>query len=128
MKVVINRCYGGFGLSNTALIYLIEKKGWKVTEIDETGFPEDESAPIQKLPKTSYRDETYWLAVWHEKWVRCHPDLIDVVEKLGKQANGFLSDLRVVEIPDDVEWEIKEYDGLEWVSEKHRTWTGEETR
>lgn len=26
------------------------------------------------------------------------------------------------DIPDDVEWEIEEYDGLEWVSEKHRTW------
>jgi hypothetical protein len=28
----------------------------------------------------------------------------------------------VVEIPDGVEWEIAEYDGLEWVAEKHRTW------
>ena len=30
--------------------------------------------------------------------------------------------LGTVEIPADVEWEIGEYDGLEWVAEKHRTW------
>jgi hypothetical protein len=29
----------------------------------------------------------------------------------------------VIEIPDDVEWEVEEYDGLEWVAEKHRTWS-----
>jgi hypothetical protein len=28
----------------------------------------------------------------------------------------------VVEIPDGIEWSIQEYDGLEWVAEKHRTW------
>ena len=27
-----------------------------------------------------------------------------------------------VEIPDDVEWQIEEYDGTEHISEKHRTW------
>ena len=34
-----------------------------------------------------------------------------------------VSDLKVVEIPDDVEWEIEEYDGNEWVSEVHRCWS-----
>ena len=27
-----------------------------------------------------------------------------------------------VSIPDDVEWQIEEYDGMEWVAEAHRTW------
>lgn len=48
--------------------------------------------------------------------------LVDVVEKLGSKANGGSANLKVVEIPDDVEWEIEAYDGLEWVAEKHRTW------
>jgi hypothetical protein len=48
--------------------------------------------------------------------------LIQVVEELGEKASGRFADLKVVEIPDDVEWQIDEYDGLEWVSERHRTW------
>jgi hypothetical protein len=44
------------------------------------------------------------------------------VEQLGNAANGDFAELKVVEIPDDVEWIIQEYDGDEWISEKHRTW------
>ena len=54
--------------------------------------------------------------------MRSNEDLVRVVEKLGSEASGFLANLKVVEIPDDTEWEIEEYDGLEWVAEKHRTW------
>lgn len=53
---------------------------------------------------------------------RNDPDLVAVVEELGEAANGRFSKLRVVEIPDGVEWQIEEYDGLEWIAEKHRTW------
>ena len=47
---------------------------------------------------------------------------IQVVEELGEEANTPASKLKIVEIPDDVEWEIEEYDGIEWVAEKHRVW------
>jgi hypothetical protein len=50
--------------------------------------------------------------------VRCHPDLVAVVEELGSEAG----DLKVIEIPDDVEWIIDEHEGSEYVAEKHRTW------
>jgi hypothetical protein len=30
--------------------------------------------------------------------------------------------LRIVEIPDGVEWHISEYDGIEHIAENHRTW------
>lgn len=49
-------------------------------------------------------------------------DLVRVVEKLGEAANGACANLKVIEIPDDVEWHIEEYDGIEWVAENHRTW------
>lgn len=53
---------------------------------------------------------------------RDKPELVAVVERLGSRAGNSFAELKVVEIPDDVEWEIAEYDGMEWVAEKHRTW------
>ena len=53
---------------------------------------------------------------------RTNPKLVECVETLGKAANGAFADLKVVEVPDDVEWDIENYDGVEWVSEAHRTW------
>lgn len=53
---------------------------------------------------------------------RNDPDLVAVVETLGKLANGRCAELRVVEIPDGVEYEIEEYDGNEHIAERHRTW------
>jgi hypothetical protein len=48
--------------------------------------------------------------------------LVQVVQQLGESANSRYSDLKIVTIPDDVEWHIAEYDGWEHVAEDHRTW------
>jgi hypothetical protein len=48
--------------------------------------------------------------------------LLEVVDELGTEANGQCAKIKIIEIPDDVEWEISEYDGIEHVAEKHRTW------
>jgi hypothetical protein len=48
--------------------------------------------------------------------------LIEVVEMMGVAADGDCAKLKIVEIPDDVLWEINEYDGMEWVAEQHRKW------
>ncbi len=53
---------------------------------------------------------------------RENPRLVEVVEALGNKASGRCSNLRIVEVPDDAEWFIDEYDGWETVREKHRTW------
>lgn len=50
--------------------------------------------------------------------------LVKVVEQLGSKADTKYSKLKVVEIPQDVVWQIDEYDsGVEWVAEAHRTWS-----
>ena len=90
MKVVINSCYGGFGLSNKAL---------------------------DMYKQLSNKSEVYA----HEL-DRTDPILIQVVETLDAEADGFYAKLRIIEIPDDVEWEITEYDGHESVEEVHRKW------
>lgn len=51
------------------------------------------------------------------KKTRTDPLLIELVEKYG---DGMY--LRVIEIPDDVDWYIEFDEGCEYVAEKHRTW------
>ena len=92
MKVVINTCFGGFGLSDEALARYNELAG-------------------TNLKYWSYREK------------RNNPLLVQVVEELGAKANDTFADLKIVDIPDDVEWYIHEYDGLESVYEQHRTWS-----
>jgi hypothetical protein len=61
--------------------------------------------------------------VFHDRdLARDDPDLVAVVEELGNRADGRHAELKVVDIPDDVNWYVEEYDGLEWVAERHRTW------
>jgi len=91
MKIVVNRCYGGFGLSKEAYEFL-------GLEWDGYGF------------KYSSDEQ------------RTDPNLIRCVETLGKKANGWLANLEVVDIPDDVDYEIENYDGVESIHEVHRVW------
>lgn len=61
-------------------------------------------------------------AVSNRDLERHDPLLVKVVEELGDAADGSCAELKVVEIPDGVDYEIDEYDGLESIHEKHRTW------
>jgi hypothetical protein len=54
---------------------------------------------------------------------RDDPVLVRLVEELGDEVNTRYSELKIVEIPDGIEWTVCEYDGLEWVAEAHRTWS-----
>ena len=54
---------------------------------------------------------------------RTDPLLIKVIEELGEDANGSCAKLTIVEIPDGIDYEIDEYDGIEHIAEKHRTWS-----
>ena len=92
MKIVINTCFGGFSLSDEA-----ENLYSKLTSRDKKSF----------YSRDIERDD---------------PKLIQVVEELGKEANGLCADLSIVEIPDGVNWEINEYDGNETIHEVHRSW------
>jgi len=125
MKVVINKCYGGFGLSQAALQWLIDNKGWTVEDINTEEEWENTKADIVNLktkerewlgPLTTNRTDDY------ADSFRIDADVVAVVEALGKTADGKHAELKVVEIPDGIEWDIKEYDGIEWIAENHRTW------
>jgi hypothetical protein len=92
IKVVINDCYGGFGLSDAALNEYKSRKG--------------------------ITDENFW----YYDIPRDCPVLVAMIEEQGTAVNGGFADLKIVEIPEDVNWYIEEYDGMEHVAERHRTW------
>ena len=108
-KIVINKCYGGFGLSQEALTEVQKLNDKLVVEQNSEVFPED----------------SLWLSEDFDDYphYRANLQLIEVVEKLGVRADGEYSELKIVEIPDDVEYTIENYDGHEWVAEVHRTWS-----
>jgi len=118
MKVAINRCFGGFSISNEAFEKLLDRKGIAFDKVER------DSA----LVGASYfiaghaHDETYYISDYDYYDKRNDPDLIAVIEELGDAANGWAAEINIVEIPDDVQWHIGEYDGIEWVAEDHRTW------
>ena len=91
-KVVINACHGGFGLSAAA-----ESKYKELAGITDANFYS------RRIP----RDDEH---------------LIAVVELMGAEASNKYSNLKIVDVPDDVNWYVEEYDGKEWVAERHRTW------
>lgn len=119
MKVVINKCFGGFGLSTEAHEWLIENRGWKVTEYNKKGEKKNKSAQLT-LTDNERMFGKYWDSISRED--RTNKDLIDVVTELGSKANGKHAQLEIIDIPDGIEWEIDDYDGNESIEEKHRSW------
>ena len=112
----------GFSLSDAAVKELI-KMGWTETEYDEKGYAKDKEADF--VINTRCGRERYFFNKWDDSSpeLRTNKDLVAVVEKLGDAANSSVSELKIIEIPDDgVIWEIEEYDGWEWVREVSRTW------
>jgi len=150
MKIVINRCYGGFGLSHKAVMRYAELKGIKLypffDDITKQVYGERATldnpevmvsytlVPIEEYNMILAEDEKKPLGA--DRYAnsnalyfseinipRTDPDLITVIKELGEEANDRFSKLAIIEIPDDIEWEISEYDGWETVEEKHRSWS-----
>jgi hypothetical protein len=113
VKIVINSDYGGFSLSDEAILEYARLKGLNLVKDENTSWN------LSIFYKDSIAEENYF----EDRVIpRNDPALVEVVEKLGEAANGFAANLKTVEIPEDVDWCIEENDGREWVSEKHRTW------
>ena len=113
MKVVINADYGGFSLSDDAIREYAKRKG--ITLVEE----KNERWGDITFYKDSVSEDNYFN---ERELERNDSVLVEVVELLKDKANGRFACLKVIEIPEDVDWYIEEYDGNEWVAEKHRTW------
>ena len=87
-KVVYNACYGGFSLSNAAVLSLNKRKGKEVAD-----------------PRFGFFDGP-----------RHDADLVAVVEELGNAASGRYSKLCIAEVSGYL-YRIDDYDGHESVQE-----------
>jgi hypothetical protein len=133
MKVLLQKGGPGKTFKLAILEWLRDVKGWEVTAIEESKDSENFVNPKAKL------------YVWPDKWNNYYTksgslhiveehyedkdgytrdknfytdlDLIEAVETLGDD------NFKVVEIPDDVDWELEEDHGVFYAVEKHRTWS-----
>ena len=151
MKIVINRCYGGFGLSALAVYEIAKRKGKQCyffhlknakfiptsmekadKEIFFTAFSvpnPDEILSAKPWRDMSEKEKKEENEVYEKIKIRTgrecdrtDPVLIEVVKELKKKANGRCAELKVIEIPDEVNYTIEEYDGIEHIAQVHRTW------
>ena len=111
-KIVINKSYEQFFVSHKAFMRLRELgQAEALQEVDPGAYwpqaAKQEEPSLNRCGALIPRDD--------EKLVR-------VVEELREVANGHAAELKVVSIPDDVQWVISRTDGVEHVSEAHRTW------
>ena len=123
-KIVINTCFGGFGLSKEAMLKLHELgcEHIRKVPINEYFGPHwTEEERFNYLSNMPVKDDKILLDI-HKVGDRACLILVQVVKELGEEASDALAKLKIVEIPYGVKWEIEAYDGWEYVAEEHRTW------
>lgn len=146
MKIVINTVHGGFGLSHKAMTKYCELKGlgvypekmyeadwlkdtymyWTVPaeeRIDMRAAFDQKDKEITEEEYNDLADRAENQLIDDYKIPRDDPILVQIVEEMGQESWGNFAKLKVVEIPDDVNWYVDEYDGIEWVAEVHRKWS-----
>ena len=138
-ELVINAKHGGFGLSHEAMLRYAEIKNLPVyTETGKFGFVKYSLVPFEErldakdvdwyslsLEERAEHNRVYKEQTLYDKDIpRDDPALVQVVQELGsKKASGRFAALKIVRIPDDIEWEIDDYDGLETIHEVHQSWS-----
>ena len=142
MKVVINRCFGGFSLSKEGVARYCELAGLPCFIEDDPRFPSMGLFTCWLLPEAerleskegeafyalSMEERKAYNEAYSEQTLYCRdierndPYLVQLVEENSELYSGRCAELAVVEIPDGVNYEIEEYDGREHVAETHRTW------
>ena len=149
-KIAINRAIGGFTLSHKAVMRYAELIGITIfpyyQNLNNNTFVRLISEDIEHIDEHNRSDsEEYYGDPWYfyvnkniidrknsEIYDECFKVsdikrddslLIQVIEELGDDATGSSGKIKVVDVPDDVDWEIEENDaGYEWVQEKPRKW------
>lgn len=135
-KVILNKDYGGFGISKKGYELYVKKKGldlymyetefmgkdfiYKKTDNDVlfTQYFTKDFGDNADISEKDYRHYNLNLDEGHRE----DPILIEVLEELKEEANGNYSNLKIVEIPDDLDYVIDNYDGIETLHQKVQEW------
>ena len=136
-KVVYNDCYGGYTLSDKAIEWLSEHGSEKTKQfiaqkrleaaekikdyVSKSQVTADNISKfyimdyVSKSQVTADNISKFYIMDAVRSFLKRHdPDLVAVVEALGKEVNGTFSDLAIEEIEGDL-YNIDEYDGKETV-------------
>jgi hypothetical protein len=116
MKVVINKCWGGFGLSEEAVLWIRKNKPCSHKEVLPGETYSDGS--VADADHYSWRKDSNYEHGDH----RDCPSLVAVVETLGERSWGSHAELKVIKIPNGIKWKVDDYDGMESIEEVHRSW------
>ena len=134
-KIVINTCYGGFGLSPKAIAFILKQRNpdiklWYYKKTFDNRSLRYTYNIVEDAESASYVSLKYLgdtiedvgvnqikindnFVFSHQINLQRHdPLLVKTVETLGEEADGAFSELEVVDIDTD-RYIIKEYDGLE---------------
>ena len=129
-KIILNKCYGGFDLSEEGYRLYAQKKGLKLYKY-KNNF--DDNKCIYSYSNTDndlfvhyftkdfgnnveISDEDYKkYSLYIREEYREDETLIQVVEELGSNASGRFGNLKVIEIPDNSKYKIDQYDGMETI-------------
>lgn len=136
MKVILNKCYGGFSVSPKVYeLYAkaIGKKTYfynmqysdgivKYIKTDEPTF--FSSCFLRDYGDVVQENEINWTKenLHIDGDYREDEKLIKIIEELGEDANTQYSNLKIVEIPDGMQYVIDDYDGIETLHEDVETW------
>jgi hypothetical protein len=141
-KIAINCEIGGFHLSIWGCLEILKSQnidGYAYVE-----YLENDKMMCKRYDPISYNGEAFLISTmdqgdsldsddfdydlyfcpWgYEDEYRSNPILIDLVERFPDKVACRPHSIKVVEVPDGVNWEIHESDdGREWIAENHRTW------
>lgn len=101
MKVAINKCFGGFGISQACYLRMVEL-GYSIPD-KERKYPLNRD----KYLAAADRENSF---------------MIQAVEELGEKANATYADIHIVEIPDGAEYKIDYCDGMETIRTPLQIW------
>ncbi len=113
-KVVVNAEVGSvFSLSEIAWQMLAAIKGLRFSHCDPGGLccylSEGEGEPERPF--------------YCREMDRSDDALVRTVERLGTLANAGHTNLRIVAVPDNVDWEVRSVHGYEYVTDGKKIWT-----
>lgn len=121
MQIILNKCYGGYGVSETAIKHCREKGA------DWAKWP-NAMLPGECYPDSDIVCDTTYLCYGEDASRTC-PHLIELVNSFYRQTDEPVDDpsgnhavLKVINIPDDTPYEITEYDGIESIGVPRDIW------